>query len=116
MVLLNEHLYKIKIIYEINPNKFIFCTKRETDYMFRIHNTSVVIELIELKKITEKEINDKLEKLNENNTHPCSYYYYIDIFDDKEEKEKAKMLIYLSFFNFCYKNIRINCAFYGDEV
>ena len=64
LVLLNELLYKIKSIYEINPNKFIFCTIEETGNWFVIYNSSVVTELIELKKITEEELNDKLKKLN----------------------------------------------------
>ena len=79
LVLLNDHSNDIKIIHEINNNKFIFCTKNHND---------ILIEMVELKEITKKELDDKLneKKCVENLTY-CGTYQNIDnIYQDKLKK------------------------------
>ena len=90
LVLLNKHLQGIKIIYEINPNKFIFGTEKETSNYYIRYNNIILIEIIELNKITEEEINCRLKELDEE-VEPCFGFFYRRIKDDKSEEEKNKL-------------------------
>ena len=94
LISLNRHLQGIKIIYEINPNKFIFGTEKETSNYYIRYNNIVLIEIIELKKITEEEINNKLKELDEE-VEPCFGFFYrrIENNENEEEKNKLKTLI-----------------------
>ena len=72
LVLLQEHLNDVKIIHEINNNKFILCTKKNLDDTYR-KNDKIIIEIIELKEITKQELNDKLIELNNYGYQSCSF-------------------------------------------
>ena len=72
LVLLQEHLNDVKIIHEINNNKFIFCTKKNLNDTYR-KNDKIIIEIVELKEITKQELNDKLIELNNYGYQSCSF-------------------------------------------
>ena len=62
LILLDEHSENIENIYEINNNKFIFCTiKTHGASMCGPGYNEIFIDMIELHSITEKEKNKKLE-------------------------------------------------------
>ena len=72
LVLLQEHLNDVKIIHEINNNKFIFCTKKNLNDTYR-KNDKIIIEIVELKEITKQELKDKLIELNNYGYQSCSF-------------------------------------------
>ena len=72
LVLLQEHLNDVKIIHEINNNKFILCTKKNLDDTY-IKKDKIIIEIVELKEITKQELNDKLIELNNYGYQSCSF-------------------------------------------
>ena len=57
IILINEHYEGIEMIHEINENKFIFCTDFSDDTVLGgpAYN-QLIVELIELEKITEEKI------------------------------------------------------------
>ena len=83
LVLLQEHLNDVKIIHEINNNKFIFCTKKNLNDTYR-KNDKIIIEIVELKEITKQELNDKLIELNNYGYQSCSFNEIIKL--EKRQK------------------------------
>ena len=80
-VLLEEHLDRIKIIQEINENKFIFCT--EIVYQF---GAEFFIEIIELKEITQSDIDNKICQLEKKK-------FFYNNFDKEKALKKDKELL-----------------------
>ena len=108
LVLLQEHLNDVKIIHEINNNKFILCTKKNLDDTY-IKNDKIIIEIIELKEITKQELNDKLIELNNYGYHLKSrrfgYYMFDNDINEKDEiiyKDKLPKYIEL---------LKLSCSF-----
>ena len=108
LVLLNEHLNDIKIIHEINSNNFIFCTKRNLDDTY-IKDNKIKIELVELKKVTKKELDNKLVKLNKYGYHLKNRRFDMFMFDDKiNENDKN---IYKDKLQKFIKLLKLSCSF-----
>ena len=63
IILLTKHLEGIKKIYEINENKFIFCTKKIYGPSLGETNNKYLIELIELHEIANEELNNILKEV-----------------------------------------------------
>ena len=104
LVLLNKHLNDIKIIYELNNNKFIFCTLKDT---FMWDNT-VLMELIELNKITKEELDDKLKNLEKygyhlNTRNSGCYNFRIEI-EDRKKIYKSQILKLI-------ESLKLTCSF-----
>jgi len=87
LILINEHLNDIKIIYELKDNKFIFCTKKSLTDTYRMDN-EILIEIIELNEVTKKELIDKLLALEKYGYHLKSKYS--DVFGFRFEKIEKK--------------------------
>ena len=85
-VLLNEHSESIKIIHEINENKFIFFT--EVVYQL---GKEFFIEIIELKEITKLDIDNKIHQLEKKNFFCNNFHKENNIKKDKELLESLKL-------------------------
>ena len=108
LVLLQEHLNDVKIIHEINNNKFILCTKKNLDDTYR-KNDKIIIEIVELKEITKQELNDKLIELNNYGYHLKSrlfgYYMFDNDINEKDENiYKDKLPKYIEL-------LKLSCSF-----
>ena len=108
LVLLQEHLNDVKIIHEINNNKFIFCTKKNLDDTYR-KNDKIIIEIVELKEITKQELKDKLFELNNYGYHLKSrrfgYYMFDNDINEKDENiYKDKLPKYIEL-------LKLSCSF-----
>ena len=74
LVLMDVHLEGIDKIYEINENNYIFCTKNLFEYSKRVTTRGfVLIEKVNIRNITEEEINNRIKKLN-NKEKMWDYY------------------------------------------
>ena len=78
-VLLEEHFENIKIIQEINENKFIFCT--EVVYQC---GTEFYIEIIELNEITKLDIHNKIFKIEKEKLFGNNFEKENSLIKDKE--------------------------------
>jgi len=85
-VLLEEHLENIKIIQEINENKFIFCT--EVVYQF---GAEFFIEVIELNEITKLDIHNKIWKIEQEKSFGNNFDKENSLKKDKELLESLKL-------------------------
>lgn len=85
-VLLEEHLENIKIIQEINENKFIFCT--EVVYQC---GTEFFIEVIELNEITKLDIHNKIWKIEQEKSFGNNFDKENSLKKDKELLESLKL-------------------------
>ena len=85
-VLLEEHLENIKIIQEINENKFIFCT--EVIYQ---SGTEFFIEVIELNEITKLDIHNKIWKIEQEKSFGNNFDKENSLKKDKELLESLKL-------------------------
>ena len=85
-VLLEEHLENIKIIQEINENKFIFCT--EVIYQ---SGTEFFIEVIELNEITKLDIHNKIWKIEQTKSFGNNFDKENSLKKDKELLESLKL-------------------------
>ena len=108
LVLLQEHLNDVKIIHEINNNKFIFCTKKNLNDTYR-KNDKIIIEIVELKEITKQELKDKLIELNNYGYHLKSrrfgYYMFDNDINEKDENiYKDKLPKYIEL-------LKLSCSF-----
>ena len=108
LVLLQEHLNDVKIIHEINNNKFIFCTKKNLNDTYR-KNDKIIIEIVELKEITKQELKDKLFELNNYGYHLKSrrfgYYMFDNDINEKDENiYKDKLPKYIEL-------LKLSCSF-----
>ena len=108
LVLLQEHLNDVKIIHEINNNKFILCTKKNLDDTYR-KNDKIIIEIVELKEITKQELKDKLFELNNYGYHLKSrrfgYYMFDNDINEKDENiYKDKLPKYIEL-------LKLSCSF-----
>ena len=108
LVLLQEHLNDVKIIHEINNNKFILCTKKNLDDTYR-KNDKIIIEIVELKEITKQELNDKLIELNNYGYHLKSRLFGYSMFDnDINEKDEN---IYKDTLPKYIELLKLSCSF-----
>ena len=103
LISLNDYLEGIKIIYEINPNKFIFGTEKisRNDYI-RYHN-NILFQVVNLKEITKEEINTKITELDENDRDYIGFGFYFSR-PNKESKdsEETKKLL---------ESLKVSCSF-----
>ena len=108
LVLLNKHSNDIKIIHEINSNNFIFFTKKNLDDTYTKIN-KIKIELVELKKVTKKELDNKLVELNKYGYHLKNRRFDMFMFDDKiNENDKN---IYKDKLQKFIKLLKLSCSF-----
>ena len=102
LILLNQYSYDIKMIHEINENKFIFFTQKS-----KKNSPYRSIELIELKKITKEDINKKLDEIQK-------YGYQIDIRNylsfRKYEKSNDKTNLYSSEIKELIISLKLTCS------
>ena len=80
-VLLEEHLDRIKIIQELNENKFIFCTE-----VINQIGTKFFIEIVELKEITKLDIDNKICQIEKKK-------FFYNNFDKEKVLKKDKELL-----------------------
>ena len=85
-VLLEEHLDNIKIIQEINENKFIFCT--EVVYQL---GKEFFIEVIELNEITKLDIHNKIWKIEQEKSFGNNFDKENSLKKDKELLKSLKL-------------------------
>ena len=91
LILINEHLNDIKIIHEIKDNKFIFCTQKSLNGTYWM-DKEILIEMIELNKVTKKELDDKFIDLKKYGYHLKSRYSKCFYFrNEKEEKNEINI-------------------------
>ena len=88
--LLESYYEGLETIIELDKNSFIFCSRinHNVSYGGPAHN-ELIIDKIDLREITEKEIKNKLIKKGDDD----SYSYDEDKDRDKIDDEKAKKLI-----------------------
>ena len=68
LVLLDTHIERIKKIYEINENKYIFCTKtRYGESLGAPPYDYILIEKVDIRKIENEELNRKINEINDEN-------------------------------------------------
>ena len=106
LVLLQEHLNDVKIIHEINNNKFMLCTNKNLNDTYR-KNNKIIIEIVELKEITKQELDDKLIELNKYGYHlKCRKFSVLDtIINEKDENiYKDKLPKYIEL-------LKLSCSF-----
>jgi len=110
LVLINQHLDDIKKIYEINENKFIFCTKKSNKNAYRKIN-EILIEMIELNEITKEESVNKLDELKFNGYHinkwDDNYLFFRDMKNDEDldlYNDELKKLI---------ESLKLSCSIKG---
>ena len=107
LVLLNEHLNDIKIIYEITNNKFIFCTKKNLDDTY-INDNTILIEMVKLKEITKNQRDEKLVELNKYGYHLRSKrfgFFYNEIDENERNIYKDKLPKFI-------ESLKLSCSFY----
>ena len=103
LISLNDYLEGIKIIYEINPNKFIFGTEKisRNDYIKYYNN--ILFQVVILKEITKEEIDTKITELDENDRDYIGFGFYFSR-PNKESKdsEETKKLL---------ESLKVSCSF-----
>ena len=101
IISLNEYLEGIKIIYEINPNKFIFGTEKRSSNDYIRYNNNILFQVVDLKEITKDEINKKLNELNEDDR---DYLFFCFSKSNKESKvsEESKNIL---------ESLKVSCSF-----
>ena len=109
LVLLQEHLNDVKIIHEINNNKFILCTKKNLNDTYTKYN-KIIIEIVELKEITKQELDNKLIKLNSYGYHLRDSDFEFPWFDDNDTNEKDEN-IYKDKLPKYIELLKLSCSF-----
>ena len=103
LISLNDYLEGIKIIYEINPNKFIFGTEKisRNDYI-RYYN-NILFQVVNLKEITKEEINTKIIELDENDRDYIGFgFYFSKPNKNSKDSEETKKLL---------ESLKVSCTF-----
>ena len=75
LISLNEYLEGIKIIHEINPNKFIFGTEEHSRNSYIGYYNNIIFDEVELKEITKEEINKRITELDEDDREYFGFFY-----------------------------------------
>ena len=90
LVLMDKHLEGIDKIYEINENKYIFCTiKHYGGSLGGSAHDYLLIEKVDINNIEEKELNNRIMELNERERNFWDY----DEDNDNFDVEKSKKMI-----------------------
>ena len=102
LISLNEYLEGIKIIYEINPNKFIFGTvKTSSNHYIRYYN-NILLQVVSLKEITKEEIDKKLNELDESDREYFGFFYFSKQNTENKYDEESKKLL---------ESLKVSCSF-----
>ena len=110
LISLNEYLQGIKIIHEINPNKFIFGTEKRSSNHYISYYNNILFQEVSLREITKEEIDAKINELDESDREYFGFFYFSKSnTESKCSEESKKILESLKFscdFNtiFQYKN------------
>ena len=102
LISLNEYLEGIKIIHEIDPNKFIFGTeKRSSNHYIRYYN-NILFQEVSLREITKEEINKKLDELDEGDREYFGFFYFSKSNKESKCSEESKKIL---------ESLKVSCDF-----
>jgi hypothetical protein len=102
LISLNEYLEGIKIIYEINPNKFIFGTEKKSNNHYIRYYNNILFQVVSLKEITKEEINTKLNELDENDREYFGFFYFSKPNKENGISEESKKIL---------ESLKVSCSF-----
>lgn len=108
LVLLDDNLQNIEFIYELNENKFIFGVTQKVKRVLIDVYSKIIFKMVELQKITESEIYDKIRKKEEEDEkgfkkYESIYFGYPGVKNNNKEKlEKAIKII---------SSLKLSCDF-----
>ena len=102
IISLNEYLEGIKIIYEINPNKFIFGTEKRSSNHYIRYNNNILFQVVDLKEITKDEINKKLNELDESDREYFGFFYFSSSNQESKVSEESKNIL---------ESLKVSCSF-----
>ena len=87
LVLLEPHLEDIEQIYEINENKFIFCTRIQYEESLRgpAHDY-LLIEKIDIRNLKNEDLNKKINELKDKKSN---FFEKEEINEEEEEESQA---------------------------
>ena len=92
LILLDNNLEGIKFIHEINENKFMFGVKIKKEREYFEEYFSIAFKIVELKKITQSEIEYKIKNKKENDWAELNRFNCYHLGPTKEDDIDKKMV------------------------
>ena len=102
LISLNEYLEGIKIIHEINPNKFIFGTEEHSRNSYIGYYNNIIFDEVELKEITKEEINKRITELDEDDREYFGFFYMSKPNNENKGNEETIKLL---------ESLKVSCNF-----
>ena len=102
LISLNEYLEGIKIIHEINPNKFIFGTEKRSSNHYISYYNNILFQEVSLREITKEEIDKKLNELDESDREYFGFFYFSKSNTESKASEESKNIL---------KSLKVTCDF-----